>query len=179
MGAGYILREEGTRENPENIQERPKREGNRLYAAGWVNWHAKCEKLKFYHDEEDKIIRPKRLQLYDERIKEWEALLPYEQEVKPKGNLMTQKYYVDQDNDYSHGHAVPKGQTKSLAGAYRKANWIDIIIHPPQLPDLNPIKACWNIIKQRIRYREEWSKMPERCEMLVNSGGKPIKSKLW
>ena len=37
MGAGYILREEGTRENPKNIQERPKREGNRLYAAGWIN----------------------------------------------------------------------------------------------------------------------------------------------
>ena len=44
-------------------------------------------------------------------------------------------------------------------------------------------------LKQALQ--EEWSKvtmqeirariaeMPERCEMLVNSGGKPIKSKLW
>lgn len=32
---------------------------------------------------------------YRERIKEWEALLPHEAEVKPKGNTMTQKYYVE------------------------------------------------------------------------------------
>ncbi|KAH7317309.1 hypothetical protein BKA65DRAFT_515732 [Rhexocercosporidium sp. MPI-PUGE-AT-0058] len=85
MGTGYVLREKGTRENPENIQEKPKRVGNKLHIAGWVNWHAKCEKLEFYHDEEEK----------EARILEWEASKPYPVEVKPKGNLMTQKYYVD------------------------------------------------------------------------------------
>ena len=37
---------------------------------------------------------------------------------------------LQEDNDHSHGHAVPKGQTESLVRAYRKANWINIIIHP-------------------------------------------------
>ncbi|PVH79038.1 hypothetical protein DL98DRAFT_421223, partial [Cadophora sp. DSE1049] len=56
----YILREEGTRENPENIQERPKKIGNKLYIAGWINWHTKCEKLEFYYNEEKKVIQPLR-----------------------------------------------------------------------------------------------------------------------
>ena len=58
---GSILREEGTRNDPDNIQEKPKLEGNKLHVAGWVNWWAKCEKLEFYHDEEDHTERPKRL----------------------------------------------------------------------------------------------------------------------
>ena len=28
-------------------------------------------------------------------MREWEASLPYEQVVKPKGNAMTQKYYTE------------------------------------------------------------------------------------
>ena len=55
---GYILREQGTREDPENIQQRPKKEGVKLYIAGWCNWHKKCEKLEFYNDEEEYIERP-------------------------------------------------------------------------------------------------------------------------
>ncbi|KAH9216023.1 hypothetical protein DL95DRAFT_254807, partial [Leptodontidium sp. 2 PMI_412] len=63
-------------------------------------------------------------------------------------------------------------------------------------PDLNPIEACWNIIKIRIRYKvwtdleelkralqEEWDKitmeeirariseMPQRCKDLVKYSG--------
>ena len=60
MGAGFILREEGTREDPDNIQERLKREGNKLHIAGWINWHVKCEKLEFYYDEESKVVQPPR-----------------------------------------------------------------------------------------------------------------------
>ncbi|KAH7370026.1 hypothetical protein BKA65DRAFT_531777 [Rhexocercosporidium sp. MPI-PUGE-AT-0058] len=106
MGTGYVLREEGTRENLENIQEKPKRIGNKLHMAGWVNWHAKCEKLEFYYDEEEKVVQPLRPrkprarknespEQWEARILEWEASKPHPVEVKPKGNSMTQKYYVD------------------------------------------------------------------------------------
>jgi hypothetical protein len=114
---------------------------------------------------------------------------------------------LQEDNDSSHGHTIPQsllGATNTLAGTYRSSQWVEIITHPPQSPDLNPIEACWNIIKQRIRHKvwndieelkqalqDEWTKvtiqkirariaeMPNRCESLVNSGGKAIKSELW
>jgi hypothetical protein len=100
------------------------------------------------------------------RVLEWEALLPHEQEVKLKGNAMTQKYYTErllpiyidavnkarlrdpqcwllqEDNDPSHG-----SKKEGLAQQLKQANWIDNIIHPAQSPDLNPIEASWNIIK--------------------------------
>jgi hypothetical protein len=34
--------------------------GNKLHIAGWINWHAKYEKLEFYYDEEEKVIQPPR-----------------------------------------------------------------------------------------------------------------------
>ncbi|KAH7317430.1 hypothetical protein BKA65DRAFT_411190, partial [Rhexocercosporidium sp. MPI-PUGE-AT-0058] len=71
-------------------------------------------------------------------------------------------------------------------------------------PDLNLIKACWNIIKNRLRRRifyrdediraaiqEEWDKvimqeirarisnMPSRCDRLIKNGGKAIKTAFW
>lgn len=48
-----ILRERKRRTDPENIQQRPERTGVKLHVAGWVNWHAKAEKLIFYNDEND------------------------------------------------------------------------------------------------------------------------------
>ena len=80
--------------------------GVKLYIAAWVNWHAKAEKLEFYNDEEEFTQRPKRPpklrtrkyeseEEFQARIREWEALLPHEQVVKPKGNGMTQKYYTE------------------------------------------------------------------------------------
>ena len=236
---GYILREEGHRLDDENIQERPAKIGVKLHVAGWVNWHEKCPELTFYYDEEEYTMRPKRPRKprrrkyeskdqWNERLAVWQAQLPHEREVKPKGNAMTQKYYVErllpvyvsaiqaarlrdpqpwilqEDNDQSHGHKPPKGQTSSLAGKYKDANWVPTLVHPPQSPDLNPIEACWNILKTRIRYRvwddieelkralqEEWNKitmeevrariaeMPARCERLTKNGGGPIKSDLW
>ena len=106
MKTGWILREEGTRLNPDNIQEKPKKGGVQLHIAGWVNWYKKCDKLEFYHDEEDKTVQPKRPRKpvkrkkeseeeFGARIKEWEATKPHEREVKVKGNSMTQKYYVE------------------------------------------------------------------------------------
>ena len=57
---GYILREEGTRTESENIQEWRSKTGNTLHVAGWANWYWKCDKLIFYNDEQDEIIKLKR-----------------------------------------------------------------------------------------------------------------------
>jgi hypothetical protein len=44
----YILREEGTRYEPENIQELPEKKGTKLHIATWINWQQKAERLEFY-----------------------------------------------------------------------------------------------------------------------------------
>lgn len=162
---------------------------------------------------------------YKQRVLEWEASKPHPVEVKPKGNSMTQIYYADnilpvyisayedlekkrpgpwilqEDNDGSHG---TRGKGENVAKTLKQRHDIKTLVHPAQSPDLNPIEACWNIIKPRIRKRtwktlaelrevvqDEWSKvtmkeiqarigeMPNRCHRLVKSGGKPIKSNLW
>ena len=149
--------------------------------------------------------------------------------VKLKGNAMTQKYYTErllpryvtalqqarlngpsspsgtpdwilqEDGDPSHGH-----RKEGLASAARAANWVPILEHPPQSPDLNPQEGCWNVLKQRVQRRgynnlkefkqviqEEWSaitmeqvrariaEMPNRCKMLVKTGGQAIRSGKW
>ena len=55
---GYILREQGHRTDPENIQERGEKTGVVFHIAGWYNWWEKCEKLEFYKDEETYIEKP-------------------------------------------------------------------------------------------------------------------------
>jgi hypothetical protein len=237
MAQGCILREEGHQYNTENIQERGEKTKVKLYIVAWVNWESKAEKLEFYHDKEEHVERPcyppkpcirkyKSKDEFQDHLREWEALLPYEQVVKPKGNTMTQKYYIErlllvyinavqkarlrdakpwilqEDNDPSHGNG-PRA-LRGLAMCLKEANWIDCIIHPPQSPNLNPIEGIWNILKQRVHKRtwqsleelkeilqDEWSKitmeevrarileMPQRCQDLIKSGGKAIKSELW
>jgi hypothetical protein len=106
IGVGWTLCEEGTRLDPENIQELPKKEGVKLHVGAWVSCDAKAEKLELYYNEKDHVKQPKRPRKpihreyeseeeFQGRIKEWEAALPYEVEVKVKGNAMTQVYYID------------------------------------------------------------------------------------
>ena len=108
-------------------------------------------------------------------------------------------WLLQEDGDPSHG--IKK---QGLAREVKDANWITNLIHPAQSPDLNPIEGIWNIIKQRLEYRifyndeefkiaiqEEWDRitledirkcirdMPRRCDLLIKTGGQPIKSALW
>lgn len=160
---------------------------------------------------------------YQARLCDWEAQRPHKAEVKAGGNAMTQKYYAErllpvyieaihkarlrdagpwlfqEDGDPSHGM-----RKEGLAYQLKRENWITNLKHPAQSPDLNPIEAMWNIIKQRLRRKifhseedikqalqDEWSKitmtevrkritqMPGRCRRLTKNGGKPIKTALW
>jgi hypothetical protein len=201
MKQGYILREKGTRYDSENIQQRGEKKGIKLHIAAWVNWHSKSEKLEFYNDENDSIIKPKRPpkprktmyeteEEFSTRILEWEASLPHEAEVKPKGNQMTQKYYCErllpiyceaigkarlynaqnwllqEDGDPSHG-MKKSGLSQHLKDQY----WVENLTHPPQSPDLNPMEGVWNILKQRIR-RRIWNSMEELKEALQEEWSK-------
>jgi hypothetical protein len=116
-----------------------------------------------------------------------------------RNGLYRRPWLLQEDGDPSHGK-------KSLGPCYwlKQRDWIDELYHPAQSPDLNPIEAIWNIIKNRIRRRvwhtldefkalleEEWNKitleeirerildMPRRCRLLVKTGGKSIKGAKW
>ena len=54
--------------------------------------------------------------------------------MDPNGEL---KPWVLQENgDPSHGK-----KKRGLARVYLDSNWIPVLIHPPQSPDLNPMEA--------------------------------------
>ena len=103
-----VSRELGTRDDPENITERPPLKGVRFHIAAWISWYGKADKLEFYNDEEDIIeetppypSKPRRRptteteEEYKQRVQEWEAGKPHPRDVTVQGNAMTQVYYVD------------------------------------------------------------------------------------
>ena len=234
-----ILREEGTAEWPENLQEMPNLKGIALHMSASVSWHHKSP-LYFYKGEHNTAdvrlkIPPKPRQLlgessqrFQQRLAQWEALKPHDIEVKTKGNSITQQYYTDkllplhyrqiqaaylhgrratlqEDNDPSHG-TKPNKQKKvpNVAQQFKNDHYIEELRHPAQSLDLNPCESVWNILFQRVR-KEVWRTVPQlkqvlqqvwgqitltevrariaetpaRCQMIIDSGGKPVKSKLW
>ena len=108
-------------------------------------------------------------------------------------------WVLQEDGDPSYSM-----RKEGLASKLKADNWVTNLKHPSQSPNLNPIEAIWNIIKQRLRQRifyseeeikealqEEWSKvtmtevrkritqMPTRYRRLIRNNGRPIKEALW
>jgi hypothetical protein len=78
---------------------------NKLYYASFVNWFKKGP-LIFYNNEQESIEKPKippkprksRYESQEEnqsRVDYWDASKPHVEEVKPRGNAITQEYYVN------------------------------------------------------------------------------------
>lgn len=61
---------------------------------------------------------------------------------------MPREWYLQEDGDPLYSI-----QKEGLAYNYKKKHGIKNLIYPVQSPDLNPIEACWNIIKQRLQRR--------------------------
>ena len=82
----------------------------------------------------------------------------------PKG------WILQEDNDPSYSS---KGRTNrktkvnipSLCIVLKYANWVDTLNHPSNSPDLNPIEACWSILKQRVCKRT-WDSLDQLKEIL-------------
>jgi hypothetical protein len=75
-----------------------------------------------------------------------ERLLPVYIEAIQKARLQDPgPWLLQEDGDPSHGM-----RKQGLAHKLKQENWITNLKHPAQSPDLNPIEAIWNIIKQRL-----------------------------
>lgn len=78
-------------------------------------------------------------------------LLPVYLQSYNETRMMDRNPILQEDNDNSHGTR----STDNIVQRFKAANWITTLIHPPQSPDLSPIEAVWNILKQRLR-RKRW-----------------------
>jgi hypothetical protein len=89
-----------------------------------------------------------------------ETLLPLYINAVQKAHLRDsfKPWILQEDNDPSHSNG-PRS-LYGLAAKLKDDNWVPCLTHPPQLPDLNPIKAYWNILKQRVRKRT-WRTLEE------------------
>ena len=116
---------------------------------------------------------------------------------------------LQEDGDKSHGIIRSKEDealgVENIATQFKNDNWVKTMIHPAQLPDLNPIEGVWNLLNERVHQRhwhtqwelrtviqEEWNRItlkeikariaetPWRCCMLrEGNASKHIKSDLW
>lgn len=176
-----FIYETGIKYKFENMQLMSDMKGVKLHVAASISWHHKSA-LQFYNDEHDKpsiqIKKPSKpckskyetADNHCQLLADWEASLPYDVDVKPKGNSITQAYYTEQllpvyvdeiqscriqhdreckfqeNNDPSHGIK----SVDNIARRFKINNWIETLIYSSQSLDLNPIEGIWNILKQRV-----------------------------
>ena len=192
---GRILRQQGTRNEPENRQQQPgKRKYPSLHASISVSWNH-IGKLVFYRDEGDETQLPVRKkprrrpktetnEQYKERLRQWEAEQPHSAEIHQSGNSMTQKYYAEHllpnhiahiKADEARGQAAylqedndPSHGTRSadnVAKRKKDQNNVQLIKQPAQSPDLNAAEAIWNVLKQKIPYYN-WESIQDLKDVL-------------
>jgi hypothetical protein len=202
-----------------------------VHCAGLITYNHKG-KLLFYKDPKEPTEKlPRKLRRtmyqtdteYQQVIQAWErSRVPVD--IIPKGNVMSQEFYareilpqyiqevkaleeryhhrfwLQEDGDPSHGNK----STNNPCYCMKRDADILILVHPAQSPDLNPIEACWQIMKQRLRggtwktveefkaaiqaawdsitlkeIRKRIREMPKRCRDVQRLGGRRIRSALW
>jgi hypothetical protein len=160
---------------------------------------------------------------YQKEVEAWEVSQP-KAEVIPKGNTISQefyakeilpkhieeiralekrlkhRYYLQKDGNPSHGNRSINNPCTRL----KRAADLQIHIHPAQSPDMNPIEACWQIVKSRLRggtwrtvaefkaaIQREWDRitikeirkrireMRWRCRRIQELNGGRVRSLLW
>lgn len=113
--------------------------------------------------------------------------------VVPSGKrLLKSKFIFQHDNDPKHTSKVCKNYLKNL----EQRKTLQVMIWPPQSPDLNPIELLWDELDRAVRkhrpksktdlwsiLQKEWSnikpetldklinRMPRICQAVINSKG--------
>ena len=129
-----------------------------------------------------------------------EVLPKHIDEIKALEKHFHHRFRLQEDGDPSHGNR----SIHNLCARLKRDADLQILIHPAQSPDLSPIEACWQIIKQRLRgetwktvtefkaaIQREWDgitiaqirkrirEIPWRCKGIQQLKGERIRSSLW